>query len=168
MEERSNAHPRQRPGGSGATTRGEGGYFDELVCETSDFNPFNDRERETLRRRLAVVVPSSASLRVLNVGYGTGSSRTVYARHAQLDAGIDLSLVALRLAQRRGGGTWLQADVCQLPFAAASFDLVAFSSILHHIADRQAVLRQALGVLRLDLRLRSQSTASGNGSLPPS
>src|SRR5205085_1793037 len=43
---------------------------------------------------------------------------------------------------------WLTADARALPFAANCFDVVAFSSVLHHIPDFPAALREALRVLR--------------------
>ena len=127
---------------------GDGQYFDRLVGETGDFNPFTDRGWETLARRFAAAVPGTAALRVLDVGCGTGQSRRIYARRSGFYAGLDLSLAALRLAHRRFGGGWLQADALRLPVRAASFDVVAFSSVLHHVPDRRAALAEAARVLR--------------------
>jgi ubiquinone/menaquinone biosynthesis C-methylase UbiE len=42
----------------------------------------------------------------------------------------------------------VRADAGRLPFAAASFEVVAFSSVLHHLPDRQAALAEARRVLR--------------------
>jgi ubiquinone/menaquinone biosynthesis C-methylase UbiE len=88
-------------------------------------------------------------LRLLDVGCGTGQSRQVYEAHSSRYVGLDLSLGALRLARSRfAGSAWMQADACRLPFAAGTFDAVAFSSVLHHLADRQAALAEAARVLR--------------------
>jgi SAM-dependent methyltransferase len=131
------------PGGSA-----EGRYFDRLVEEGGDFNPFTDRGWSTLARRFAAAVPGSG-LRVLDVGCGTGRSRSIYRQRAGRYAGIDLSLGALRLARRReADAEWLQADALRLPFRDASHDVVAFSSVLHHVPDRRAALAEALRVLR--------------------
>ena len=43
---------------------------------------------------------------------------------------------------------WLVADATALPFAVGSFDVVAFSSVLHHVPDFPAALREAVRVLR--------------------
>lgn len=92
---------------------------------------------------------SAAGLRILDVGCGTGRSRQIYEDRSSRYAGLDLSLASLRLARARFPGSgWLQADACRLPFGAASFDVVAFSSVLHHLADRRAALAEASRVLR--------------------
>lgn len=126
----------------------DGQYFDRLVEEAGDFNPFTDRGWETLARRFQAAVPGTEKLRVLDVGCGTGRSQRIYRQRSSLYAGIDLSLSALRQARRRFDGSWLQADACRLPFRAESFDVVAFSSVLHHIGDRRAALGEAARVLR--------------------
>jgi ubiquinone/menaquinone biosynthesis C-methylase UbiE len=133
------------------STEREARTFDRLVGETGDFNPFTDRGWETLARRFAAAVPGESPLRVLDVGCGTGQSRRIYARRSDRGGsytGLDLSLSALRLAKRRSMGDWLQADALRLPCRAASFDLVAFSSVLHHVPDRRAALAEAARVLR--------------------
>lgn len=132
----------------------EGLYFDRLVEEGGDFNPFTDRGWATLARRFAAAIPAIPAsagngLRVLDVGCGTGRSRSIYRQRAGRYAGIDLSLGALRLARRReADASWLQADALRLPFRDASWDVVAFSSVLHHVPDRRAALSEALRVLR--------------------
>jgi ubiquinone/menaquinone biosynthesis C-methylase UbiE len=126
----------------------EGRYFDRLVRESGDFNPFTDRGWQTLARRFAAAIPGT-DLRVLDVGCGTGQSRRIYVDRSRGYAGIDLSLGALRLARQRfGESSWLQTDALSLPFRDRSFDVVAFSSVLHHIADRRAALGEAARVLR--------------------
>jgi SAM-dependent methyltransferase len=129
----------------------EGEFFDRLIEEGGDFNPFAERAWHTLARRFAATLSPAAgagALRLLDVGCGTGQSRQVYAAHCSLFVGADLSLGAVRVAQARHGGCWLQADAMRLPLGDASFDVVAFSSVLHHIPDRRAALREALRVLR--------------------
>jgi len=129
----------------------DGEVFDRLVQEGGDFNPFTDRGWQTLARRFARAVPGGSpgqGLRVLDVGCGTGQSLRIYRERAGLYVGIDLSLGALRMAGGRfGGASWMQADALRLPFRTGSFDVVAFSSVLHHIGDRGAALAEARRVL---------------------
>jgi ubiquinone/menaquinone biosynthesis C-methylase UbiE len=126
----------------------EARYFDDLVSEVGDFNPLQAGAWATLRRRFATAVQGRTGLALLDVGCGTGHSRQVYVDHCASYSGIDLSLGALRLASRREPGSWLRADACQLPFPSASLDVVAFSSVLHHIPERRVALAEACRVLK--------------------
>lgn len=127
----------------------DGEVFDRLVQEGGDFNPFTDRGWQTLARRFAAAVPGGPGLRVLDVGCGTGQSLRIYRERAGLYVGIDLSLGALRVAESRfGAAAWMQADALRLPFQDGSFDVAAFSSVLHHIGDRAGALAEAQRVLR--------------------
>jgi SAM-dependent methyltransferase len=127
----------------------DGLYFDRLVHEHGDFNPFTDRGWRTLAARFAAAVDAGARPRILDVGCGTGQSRQIYVDRSSRYVGLDLSLGSLRLAQARlEGSRWVQADACRLPFRSGSFDVVAFSSVLHHLPDRQAALAEALRALR--------------------
>jgi ubiquinone/menaquinone biosynthesis C-methylase UbiE len=99
--------------------------------------------------RFAAAIPGRTGLSMLDVGCGTGQSQRIYRDRAGLYVGVDLSLGALRLAQGRFDATgWMQADALRLPFAEGSFDVVAFSSVLHHIGDRGAALAEARRVLK--------------------
>ncbi len=48
---------------------------------------------------------------------------------------------------------WVEADACRLPFADASFDRVLCVEAMFHFRSRDAFLREAFRVLRLDGRL---------------
>jgi len=88
-------------------------------------------------------------MRILDVGCGTGRSRQIYLDRSSRYVGLDLSLGSLLLARARfEDARWMQADACRLPFRAGAFDVVAFSSVLHHLGDRRAALAGALRVLR--------------------
>lgn len=129
----------------------EARYFDQLVQSEGDFNPFADRGWATLARRFSAAA-ESAGLRpspcLLDVGCGTGQSRRIYADRAGSYLGLDLSFAALAAAGRRLPGRWLQGDAGRLPCRSGSCDVVAFSSVLHHLPDRGAALQEAARVLR--------------------
>jgi SAM-dependent methyltransferase len=131
-----------------SSTSREARYFDRLVAEQGDFDPFTARGWATLRRRFERVTPPLAGARLLDVGCGTGRSRQIYEGRFASYVGVDLSLVALRVASSRRRGEYVQADACRLPFPDASFDLVVWSSVLHHIPDRRAALVEGHRVLR--------------------
>src|SRR6185436_6164000 len=72
----------------------------------------------------------------------------VYEAHSGHYVGIDLSYGAVRAAaHRHPDAGWLQGDATGLPFPAQAFDVVAFSSVLHHVPDVAAVLAEAQRVL---------------------
>lgn len=123
--------------------------FDRLVGEAGDFNPFADHGWEVLAARFAAVVGAADHLAVLDVGCGTGQSRRVYRARAARYAGVDLALGALSRARRREpDAAWLRADALALPWADETFDVVAFSSVLHHLLDPVQALGEARRVLR--------------------
>jgi ubiquinone/menaquinone biosynthesis C-methylase UbiE len=127
----------------------ERGYFDDLVRARGDFNPFADRGWQTLARRFEAWVATGQRLDVLDVGCGTGQSRQLYIDHAGRYVGLDLSGEAIAIAQRRfPDSAWVAGDACDLPFPGGSFDVVAFSSVLHHIPDMRSALGEAARVLR--------------------
>ncbi len=131
-----------------ATRLAEGDYFDRLVEDAGDFNPFTDRGWRTLARRFARASGGRTALRVLDIGCGTGRSRQIYAPQASRYVGLDLSREALRLAAARHDTSgWLQADAERLPFPDRAFDVAALSSVLHHVPDMQAVLAEARRVV---------------------
>lgn len=131
------------------TAQRESEYFDRLVDDHGDFNPFTDRGWRTLERRFAGVVGNARVARLLDVGCGTGNSHRIYASRASQYLGIDLSQAALRTAAaQHRDARWLRADGTRLPFPSGVFDAVAFSSVLHHMPDPRAALEDAARVLR--------------------
>lgn len=131
------------------TATSEGAYFDRLVAETGEFNPFEDRAWDVFAARFASITNGAGALRVLDIGCGTGASRRIYAARASAYVGVDLSLGALRVARgRHRNNAWLQADGTRLPFRDNSFDVAALSSVLHHVPDMMGMLKEARRVVR--------------------
>jgi SAM-dependent methyltransferase len=129
--------------------RTEAAYFDRLVAARGEFNPFSDRGWRTLARRFAEWGNGPDPLDLLDVGCGTGESRSIYIEHCRRYTGVDLSGAAVAIAAKRfPRSKWLVADAARLPFPEARFDLVAFSSVLHHIPDFRPALAEAMRVLR--------------------
>lgn len=134
---------------SRTTAQIEADYFDELVASEGEFDPFAESGWQTIRRRFEELVTPGPSLRILDIGCGTGQSRQIYAAHIKEYVGIDLADAALNRARDKfPADRWLCADARELPFDDNSFDLVAFSSVLHHIPDFESALREGLRVLR--------------------
>lgn len=127
----------------------ESAYFDSTIEEEGDFNPFTDRGWETLARRFREMVPLAGPLQMLDVGCGTGQSRRLYIDRCRQYVGIDLSAAAVRrAAARHPSSVWMRGDASRLPLEDGKFDVVAFSSVLHHIDEFQVPLREAFRVLR--------------------
>ena len=127
----------------------EAKFFDALAIKQGEFNPFHQRGWQTLRRAFGKMVHIHAPLELLDIGCGTGQSRQIYVDSARRYIGIDLSLESLVRARKEfPHNPWLAADASRLPFEANQFDVVAFSSVLHHITDYRQPLREAMRVLK--------------------
>jgi dolichol-phosphate mannosyltransferase len=151
-----NGTSRSSPNALADPVAAEINYFDTYVDEKGDFNPFTERGWKTLQKRferwvadpLVGQVPAD-EVRILEVGCGTGRSRRIYERFLKFHVGLDLSDRAVQVAAERfHDSRWMRADACRLPFADESFDIVAFSSVLHHIPDYQPAISEALRVLK--------------------
>jgi ubiquinone/menaquinone biosynthesis C-methylase UbiE len=93
--------------------------------------------------------------RVLEVGCGTGAVTRVLATWPGVGAtvGVDPSPVFLARARELAGGLttifFEEADGRSLPFASSTFDAVVFHTTLCHVPDPEAILHEAVRVLRL-------------------
>ena len=103
--------------------------------------------RRFLDRVLAMVPPGG---RVLDLGCGAGIVTVELARRART-IGLDVSGGQLALARRTApGAAFVRADIAEVAFAPASFDVVAaFWSLIHVRRDRHA---EVLGRIRTWLR----------------
>jgi SAM-dependent methyltransferase len=127
----------------------ESEYFDRLIAEQGDFNPFTDAAWAILTGRFEALLPTSGALELLDVGCGAGASLQVYRHRAKRYVGLDLSSKAIEIAQRKAPEhEWLVGDACRLPFADECFDCVAFSNVLHHIPEFPRALAEAFRVTR--------------------
>jgi SAM-dependent methyltransferase len=82
---------------------------------------------------------------ILDAGCGTGGMLGTLRAYGKI-VGADSSEKALALARGRGQAPLVQADVCRLPFASQSFDLVTCFDVLYHLrvfSDREALLEIA-------------------------
>jgi SAM-dependent methyltransferase len=112
-----------------------------------------ERERVALQAMQHVGLDLSEA-QVLDVGCGAGGEFALYlrwgARLANL-MGVDLMLPRVQMAQRAWGSRVAAASAAHLPFADASFDVVAQNVVFSSIVDtslRRDVAREMLRVLR--------------------
>ena len=130
-------------------TQVESDYFDRVIQEQGEFNPFAERGWNTIARQFRALVPMAGPCALLDVGCGTGQSRRLYIDRCRSYVGIDLSAEGLQRARVKfPDGDWIRANACELPFGDEQFDVIAFSSVLHHIDDFPQALREAWRVVR--------------------
>lgn len=90
--------------------------------------------------------------RILEIGCGLGTDLLQFARQGALVTGVDLSPQSLQLAQQRFEleglpGTFVVADAENLPFPAASFDVVYSFGVLHHTPHIEQAIAEIHRVL---------------------
>lgn len=87
--------------------------------------------------------------RILDAGCGTGSAMTTYLADLGKVTGVDLYPQALTYCQKRNASRLACASVLDLPFASASFDLVASFDVLYErgVTDERQALSEFFRVL---------------------
>lgn len=107
------------------------------------------------RYQVLLAAMDPAAQRVLDIGCGDGTLTFKLSARAAHVWGMDDSLLPLRLARdqfnrrRAGYGPQLaRADARSLPFPNASFDCVVLADVIEHIDAPNAVIEEALRVLR--------------------
>jgi SAM-dependent methyltransferase len=93
------------------------------------------------------VAPPGAGLDLLDAGCGCGWSTFGFAAAGYRATGVDLNPAAFE-PPAAAGLTLREASALDLPFADASFDVVAAYQCLEHLPDPRAALDSLLRVLR--------------------
>ena len=126
-----------------------------------------DRGQRRLRRAFLRAVPIRRGDTVLEVGCGTGvilrELIPLVGRGGRL-AGIDPSRAVLAAARRLCRGTGISvrhADGTKLPFADDGFDVTLAVTVLLHVADPVAVVREMARVTRAGGRVAVQDQDFG-------
>ncbi|HVY46454.1 MAG TPA: class I SAM-dependent methyltransferase [Minicystis sp.] len=130
----------------------------EVMDSEEEAKDYDAMDHAVVNARFCVdVLALDPSLdRVLDVGTGTAQIPIELVRRAPAArvVGVDLADAMLRLAEDNviaaGAGDAIsleRADAKSLPYAAGSFTAVVSNTILHHIPDAEAALREMLRVL---------------------
>lgn len=82
-----------------------------------------------------------AKPRILDAGCGTGGNLQRYSRMGDA-AGVDPSTDAVRFCHERGFASVRQAGLESLPFPGGSFDLIAATDVVEHIAAEDVALNE--------------------------
>ncbi len=96
-----------------------------------------------LVRRFAAHLPSP---RVLDAGCGTGVNLASYAELGH-GFGVELDEAAVRICMQREIQRVSVADLCRLPFANSTFDLVISTDVIEHIETDVEALAEMRRVL---------------------
>ncbi len=119
-------------------------------------------------RRLAVEAVVQPGDRVLDACCGTGDLALAAEREGGVVTGLDFSPEMLARARRKSASiTWVQGDLLDLPFAAASFDAASVGFGVRNVDDLEASLRELRRVLRPGGRLAILEITRPRGPLRP-
>jgi ubiquinone/menaquinone biosynthesis C-methylase UbiE len=102
---------------------------------------------------------------LLDVGTGPGDfpARVAASGHRGKIIGLDYSQGMVDKARTSHSGvTYLQGDVCALPFEASGFDVVTARHMLYHVPDLEQALRECKRVLKPGGRFLALTNADGN------
>jgi len=92
-------------------------------------------------------LPATAGMRVLDAGCGSGGNLGVYSGRGPV-FGVDTDTAALAQARARGYRGVAVASLAALPFDDATFDLVAATDVVEHVADGVGAVRELVRVTR--------------------
>lgn len=89
-------------------------------------------------------IQPAARLKILDAGCGTGAAMTSYLADYGEVTGVDLYPQALEFCRKRNATRLVRASVLDLPFAPASFDLIASFDVLYEraVADDLTAMRE--------------------------
>jgi SAM-dependent methyltransferase len=86
--------------------------------------------------------------RILDIGTSTGTNlRMLRDQGYRRVTGLDFSADAIRYCEEKGLGPVRQGDICALPFADRSFDLLLATDIIEHVDDDDRALAEIARVL---------------------
>jgi SAM-dependent methyltransferase len=104
------------------------------------------------RRRLFAAELEKAGVkptdRVLDIGTGTGANlRLLRDLGFTAVTGLDANEEAIGYCASKGLGVVRKGDICALPFADGSFDLVLATDVIEHVDDDDSAVREISRVL---------------------
>src|SRR5947209_6825761 len=99
------------------------------------------RGRRTVLNRVIKDLDLPQHARILDAGCGSGRNMVELSRYGTVSA-IELSPASVALARGRRAGEVIEGSVLEMPFADASFDLVASLDVIEHLEDDVGALRE--------------------------
>lgn len=93
-------------------------------------------------------VPSGATLKILDIGCGTGLNAKKLAEKGHEIIGIDISNIAIQQFCQNGF-TGFQCDIAQyIPFKNNTFDLIYASEVIEHLIDTELFIDEIYRILK--------------------
>lgn len=121
------------------------------------YDIFLERMGRDVRSLAFNMFPPRQTMRVLEVGCGTGTLLDVYRRSQCQLFGIDASPSMLNIARRRFGDTadLRLGDATEMPYKSSTFDLVVCMLVLHEMdhSTRMSVIDEIKRVLKSNGRI---------------
>jgi ubiquinone/menaquinone biosynthesis C-methylase UbiE len=125
--------------------------YDAMAAGFERQRTLPDEATHAVRSAVLMAVDRVDRPRLLDLGAGTGRIGWPFVEAGDDYVGIDLSGGMLRVfADRRASGRraiLVQADGCELPFAAASFDAVLLVQVFGNLRDWRRLVDEARRVL---------------------
>jgi ubiquinone/menaquinone biosynthesis C-methylase UbiE len=141
---------------SGSGHERSGSYDRAQVLISTSERLVPDEQREELLyaehiARYRFAAQFAAERRALDAGCGEGYGATLLKNAgASSVVGLDVDKEAVEHARERYGLEFLKGDICALPFADSSFDLVVCFETIEHVSDGSRALAEFRRVLTGD------------------
>ncbi|MBC8111111.1 MAG: class I SAM-dependent methyltransferase [Verrucomicrobia bacterium] len=84
--------------------------------------------------RLEKIIPSSPNLQILNIGAATGRTSELLSRFGEVTS-VEYDKACCDFTNEKLGMHIINASITELPFAAASFDVVCAFDVIEHVEN---------------------------------
>src|ERR1700690_503866 len=153
-----------------AATQTQRRYYTETASSYDRMHAHESADDPSLRQFVISIFQMVGARSILEVGSGTGRGLQDFAAAlpGALVCGVDPVRALLQQGVAAGNNqtvSLLQASGDSLPFADASFDAVSEFSVLHHVANPSAVIKEMLRVARKAVVI-VDCNRFGQGSFP--
>lgn len=129
-----------------------GEAFDRFTTAADSFS--DNIERPTIERLIGDVT----SVRLLDLGCGSGIYSVPFAGRGAHVTGLDLSQTMISLAEQQALQHGVQADFRvadirePLPFGASQFDVIFTGTALHYVDDIETLMKEVARVMKPEAR----------------
>ncbi len=124
-------------------------YTYELQAKIEDWHWWFVGRRKIIFSFLDRVLDKNKSLKILDVGCGTGKNLTILNQYGQA-VGIDELETPLAICAQKRISNVARASCVNIPFQDNSFDLVTALDVLEHVEDDNRALKECCRVLKQD------------------